>query len=62
MSETALEIVGLQKHFRSGSSRSVLGGGGPPLRAVDGITFAVAKGESSVVGEWQESARRPSPS
>ena len=45
-----LEVVDLVKHYRVRSSR--LTSAGPPLRAVDGVSFRVAEGETlGLVGE-----------
>ncbi|WP_158045180.1 ABC transporter ATP-binding protein [Skermanella pratensis] len=48
--ETILEIENLTKHFAT--SRSLLPGGGRSVKAVDGVSFTVRKGETlAIVGE-----------
>jgi oligopeptide/dipeptide ABC transporter ATP-binding protein len=50
MAEPLLEVRGLEKHFKLPASRPFAAH--PVLRAVDGVSFAVARGESfGVVGE-----------
>ena len=45
-----LAVQGLMKHYRQ--SGGLLGAAGPPVRAVDGVDFAVARGETlALVGE-----------
>ncbi|MGH7523651.1 MAG: ABC transporter ATP-binding protein [Gemmatimonadales bacterium] len=49
MSAPLLEVTGLVKHYRAGG---LLGGSGAPVKAVDGVSFTIAPGETlGLVGE-----------
>ena len=43
--DVELEVSGLKKHFRAGSASAIFGRSEDRIRAVDGVSFQVRKGE-----------------